>query len=91
MVMMALYLACLPDDGAASLCILLGDGCLHYHCTAVIIKRMHTSTSIISGKTTFVKRHLTGEFEKKYERTNAAGAAWLFGVDALHVAPTDLH
>lgn len=22
-----------------------------------------------TGKTTFVKRHLTGEFEKKYERT----------------------
>lgn len=22
------------------------------------------------GKTTFVKRHLTGEFEKKYERKN---------------------
>jgi GTPase SAR1 family protein len=24
---------------------------------------------IFSGKTTFVKRHLTGEFEKKYEAT----------------------
>jgi len=23
---------------------------------------------LIVGKTTFVKRHLTGEFEKKYER-----------------------
>lgn len=23
---------------------------------------------VVSGKTTFVKRHLTGEFEKKYER-----------------------
>ena len=23
---------------------------------------------LITGKTTFVKRHLTGEFEKKYER-----------------------
>lgn len=22
----------------------------------------------VTGKTTFVKRHLTGEFEKKYER-----------------------
>ena len=26
--------------------------------------------TIFSGKTTFVKRHLTGEFEKKYERKN---------------------
>ena len=25
-------------------------------------------TSLRAGKTTFVKRHLTGEFEKKYER-----------------------
>lgn len=25
--------------------------------------------SVFAGKTTFVKRHLTGEFEKKYERT----------------------
>ena len=24
--------------------------------------------SLYAGKTTFVKRHLTGEFEKKYER-----------------------
>lgn len=24
--------------------------------------------SAVTGKTTFVKRHLTGEFEKKYER-----------------------
>jgi GTPase SAR1 family protein len=24
--------------------------------------------SLVAGKTTFVKRHLTGEFEKKYER-----------------------
>lgn len=23
-----------------------------------------------AGKTTFVKRHITGEFEKKYERNN---------------------
>jgi GTPase SAR1 family protein len=23
---------------------------------------------MVAGKTTFVKRHLTGEFEKKYER-----------------------
>ena len=27
-----------------------------------------TSPMLFAGKTTFVKRHLTGEFEKKYER-----------------------
>jgi hypothetical protein len=26
------------------------------------------SPLLATGKTTFVKRHLTGEFEKKYER-----------------------
>ena len=28
---------------------------------------------LLAGKTTFVKRHLTGEFEKKYERESLAG------------------
>ena len=31
---------------------------------------------MVAGKTTFVKRHLTGEFEKKYERK---GLEWCFG------------
>lgn len=34
----------------------------------ICIRSTH-SCRFISGKTTFVKRHLTGDFEKKYERT----------------------
>jgi GTPase SAR1 family protein len=32
-----------------------------------------------AGKTTFVKRHLTGEFEKKYERECRASPRRLAG------------
>lgn len=38
--------------------------------------------SVFAGKTTFVKRHLTGEFEKKYERTwidQERGVVWRGG------------
>lgn len=37
---------------------------------------------LAAGKTTFVKRHLTGEFEKKYERELDPGA---------HEIPVALH
>ena len=33
---------------------------------------MQDDPSLLAGKTTFVKRHLTGEFEKKYERESLA-------------------
>jgi len=33
---------------------------MHWHMSLFVTK--------FAGKTTFVKRHLTGEFEKKYER-----------------------
>ena len=33
--------------------------------TCIVVKAPSSNT----GKTTFVKRHLTGDFEKKYERT----------------------
>lgn len=32
---------------------------------------------LAAGKTTFVKRHLTGEFEKKYERELDPGAHYI--------------
>ena len=34
---------------------------------------MQDNAVLLAGKTTFVKRHLTGEFEKKYERESLAG------------------
>ena len=37
---------------------------------------LHIETLLaVAGKTTFVKRHLTGEFEKKYERKAAYTSA----------------
>lgn len=33
------------------------------------------SSLLFAGKTTFVKRHLTGEFEKKYERKCSQAAS----------------
>ncbi|KAH1045558.1 hypothetical protein J1N35_036342 [Gossypium stocksii] len=40
---------------------------------ASVIKRLFWTllelSVMVAGKTTFVKRHLTGEFEKKYEPT----------------------
>ena len=33
---------------------------------------MQDDPLLLAGKTTFVKRHLTGEFEKKYERESLA-------------------
>jgi hypothetical protein len=32
--------------------------------------------ALAAGKTTFVKRHLTGEFEKKYEREYQQQGPW---------------
>jgi hypothetical protein len=41
-----------------------------YHASAPTIELIVSdhSSLLFAGKTTFVKRHLTGEFEKKYER-----------------------
>jgi GTPase SAR1 family protein len=37
-----------------------------------------------AGKTTFVKRHLTGEFEKKYERKSRIFLiSWFCGVEVI--------
>jgi len=62
--------------------VIVGDGgtgkhidSLNFFKIIIQIIRNHVITiwtlllSKFAGKTTFVKRHLTGEFEKKYERT----------------------
>jgi len=41
-----------------------------YSVVAILVIPWHMSLFVakFAGKTTFVKRHITGEFEKKYER-----------------------
>ena len=38
------------------------------HCCDAGVSEIAFFAAHFAGKTTFVKRHLTGEFEKKYER-----------------------
>jgi hypothetical protein len=54
-----------------------------FKCSLVIVLNNSTSHHLMfpAGKTTFVKRHLTGEFEKKYERKCHAVVLYLLAED----------
>ena len=54
-----------------------------FKCSLAIVVDNSTSDCLIfpAGKTTFVKRHLTGEFEKKYERKCLAVVSYLLAED----------
>ena len=54
----------LPTPVEYRTCLTSSDVNCHLH----VSDGCKTSISFHAGKTTFVKRHLTGEFEKKYER-----------------------
>lgn len=49
-----------------------------WRCRALISRviMLTKNRALAAGKTTFVKRHLTGEFEKKYEREYQQQGPW---------------
>lgn len=64
----SVYLFTMAEDIPTFKLVLVGDGGKWFYKIFVYCWPIWTKRSIIlgTGKTTFVKRHLTGEFEKKY-------------------------